>query len=827
MVRRRSSPFAPAVIVALGTLVSPSLGSPSLSEAESRKLDPLIRQTLEQETRTLASAERMAEDGLLSWPRGEGGAVQIPCWIRFDPLLGLPTSWPARSTREGAARARLSLAQIATLARDPAVRSISAARQTRPLLDVSVAEVGATQVHAASGSPPVYAGYDGSGVLIGVVDTGVDLDHEDFRRNGSTRLIALWDQTALPAINPPASFSYGRAWSAAEINAGASTQVDQAGHGTHVLGVAAGSGAATGNGRPAYRHVGMAPGAALCVVKTDFYTSSIVDAVEWIFQEAALRGIPAVVNLSLGHHFGGHDGTEETDLALNALAGPGRIVVAAAGNEQEDAIHAETEVAGAGTGSISIDIDGYLPRSGAGNDYTLIDGYYTAGAALALTVQTPNGQVIGPILPGTKLDQATPDGGVYVENAWVDSTSEDVEFFIQIYDKASAYAPVTGEWSLSFSRPPGAGGVGAEVDAWIYQTALPARFAAGMTAEELVASPASADSAIAVAAYLTRKSWKSVNGNTYQYTGGLAVGDIAPFSSHGPRRDGVLKPDVAAPGMGIGAALSSNASEETEYILEDGVHFISQGTSMAAPHVTGLVALMLQVHGHLSRSALMRRLQDTARTDAFASGTPNPVWGVGKIDAVGATSQETPVLLTEVAIRRTEDVVRLDWEVGLDLAHLDFRVMRVLPGEPEEERGVVGPGPRYTFVDTDLPTGGDHRYWLVALEQGKPRERFGPFLPEGGAHFDSFFLASPSPHPAVGQVHGSVTLPTAGAVTLEWYDAGGKRVRRMETLALSPGPITYTWDARADDGRTVPSGIYWLRVVHAGETRSRRVILLK
>ncbi|MBK8231646.1 MAG: S8 family serine peptidase [Candidatus Eisenbacteria bacterium] len=827
MVRRHPSPIAPAIIVALGCVVSPAFGSNPLSQAESRKLDPLIRQTLEQEARAVTSVEPMAVDGLLSWPRSEGGAIEIPCWIQLDPTRSLPAWCPSRSERTGAARARLSLAQIAVLAKDPAVLGIVAARKARPLLDVSVAEVGATQVHAASGSPPIYAGYDGTGVLIGVVDTGVDLDHPDFIRGGNTRLVALWDQTALPSINSPASFNYGRAWSAAEIDAGASTQVDQAGHGSHVLGIAAGTGAATGNGRPAYRHVGMAPGAALCVVKTDFYTSSIVDAVAWIFQEAALRGIPAVVNLSLGHHFGGHDGSEQTDLDLNALAGPGRIVVAAAGNEQEDAIHAETEVPVGDPSTISVDIDGYLPRGGAGNDYTLIDGYYTAGAALSLTVQTPNGQTIGPILPGTKLDQATTDGGVYIENDWVDSNSDDVEFFIQIYDKASAYAPVTGEWSLSFSRPPGAGGPNPEVDAWIYQTSLPARFAVGMTAEELVASPASADSVIAVAAYVTRKSWKSVNGNTYQYTGGLSVGEIAPFSSRGPRRDGALKPDVAAPGMGIGAALSSDASEETEYILDDGVHFIAQGTSMAAPHVTGLIALMLQVHGHLSRSALLQKIGDSARTDSFASGTPNAVWGVGKIDAVGATSQETPVLLTEVAVRRIENLVRLDWEVGLDLAHLDFRVMRVLPGEPEEERGIVGPGPRYTFVDTDLPPDGGHRYWLVALEGGKPRERFGPFLPENGTPIDSFSLAPPAPHPAVGEVHGSLSVPTAGAVTFEWYDATGKRIRRMETEVSNPGLVAYVWDARTDDGRQVPSGIYWLRVAHAGETRSQRIILLR
>src|SRR5205814_4068356 len=140
-------------------------------------------------------------------------------------------------------------------------------------------------------------------------------------------------------------FSYGREWDRASILAGSVAEADFEGHGTHVAGIAAGSGRGTGNARPAYRYVGIAPEADLIVVQTDFTFSHIVDAVSYGFSRAAAMGKPAVVNLSLGSNYGPHDGTDPQDQQLNALTGPGRIICASAGNSGADTIHAETTVA--------------------------------------------------------------------------------------------------------------------------------------------------------------------------------------------------------------------------------------------------------------------------------------------------------------------------------------------------------------------------------------------------------------------------------------------------------------------------------------------------
>src|SRR5690606_4411539 len=143
-----------------------------------------------------------------------------------------------------------------------------------------------------------------------------------------------WDQSA-ESGQPPGqvggnTLDYGRECRGAAISSCPLTDV--VGHGTHVAGTAAGTGAATGNGLPAYRYTGVAPAADLIIVKGgdgSFSTDRAVDGVAYIFARAAELGRPAVVVLSLTTQTGPHDGSTAFGQALDSLAGPGRIVVAA------------------------------------------------------------------------------------------------------------------------------------------------------------------------------------------------------------------------------------------------------------------------------------------------------------------------------------------------------------------------------------------------------------------------------------------------------------------------------------------------------------------
>src|SRR6185503_11519026 len=107
---------------------------------------------------------------------------------------------------------------------------------------------------------------------------------------------------------------------------------DVDGHGTHMAGVAAGNGRATGNKKPAYKYLGAAPEADLVVVSLRYASDGsvtddkVLDAVRYVFQRAAALGEPAVVLLSVSKPTGPHDGQDPLDLGISALTGPGKIV---------------------------------------------------------------------------------------------------------------------------------------------------------------------------------------------------------------------------------------------------------------------------------------------------------------------------------------------------------------------------------------------------------------------------------------------------------------------------------------------------------------------
>ena len=165
-------------------------------------------------------------------------------------------------------------------------------------------------------------------MLVGDVDTGVDYGHGDFDdAAGNTRLVNIWDQTVNGAA--PAGYGYGTEWSSAQIDANTCTETDLNGHGTHVLGTIGGDGSQTGYGFAPFTYAGMAPKADLIMVKTTSYTTAILDGVQYIFQRATALGRNCVVNLSLGSQYGPHDGSSAFESGLNALCGPGRIVVIA------------------------------------------------------------------------------------------------------------------------------------------------------------------------------------------------------------------------------------------------------------------------------------------------------------------------------------------------------------------------------------------------------------------------------------------------------------------------------------------------------------------
>ena len=189
-------------------------------------------------------------------------------------------------------------------------------------LNVSVPATRASLLR--TGTAPNWTGNvgTGAGVIVGVIDDGIAFRHQDFRNpDGSTRIIELWDQRATGAAGtPPAGYAAGGVCDSAAINAvfagnaAACTQPSTGNHGTHVGGIAAGNGQATGNAQPAYRFVGMAPKADILAANSIgagvASGAELLNAVAWMKDRAAALGKPLVINLSLGSYFGARDGRQ-------------------------------------------------------------------------------------------------------------------------------------------------------------------------------------------------------------------------------------------------------------------------------------------------------------------------------------------------------------------------------------------------------------------------------------------------------------------------------------------------------------------------------------
>lgn len=657
------------------------IGLPSATFAQDPpRLDPAIRKLMRPDVRAAIEQAPALGREMLRELRLPGGGLALDragpsASPRVGALIRLRTPGGLSLLRAVGAQigtviggeivtARVPLAALDRLSRALELEAIQAARRLEIIAlahDSSTVNIGATQVRQPEASGD-WVGFAGDSVIVAVYDTGLDYVHDDFLDPaGKTRALGLWDQTASGAgAIPPSGYDYGHYCAPTSLDSGTCPQADTNGHGTHVAGSAAGDGSATGTGGTAYQYAGVAPEAKLLIVKggnAGFAEDRVVDGINWIFERADALGMPAVVNLSLGSQYGPHDGTRLYEQAINELSGPGRIVVASAGNDGSNRntaspaaphyIHAMADLAVDATEVFGIQVPSYTPSDNPCEDIAAVDGWHEAGDELEIMVRRPDGSSFT-VPHGTEDGDTTAGGAIYVWNA-VDAPSPangDFEVYVEL-SGCSASDAVSGTWEIHAT--PTVAGSGEPFHLWLYFSDFgpdsdPA-FARGISDNfgnsYVVSSPAAADSAIAVAAYLTRLSWPSQEG-TVEYTEPEALGDVARFSSGGPTRDGRLKPELSAPGMAIMSALSSTVDPSGQLVAPDGVHVINQGTSMSAPHVTGAIALLLDFRSNLGPGEVKDVFGASARQDDFTANsytgiepgptTPNTQWGYGKLD---------------------------------------------------------------------------------------------------------------------------------------------------------------------------------------------------
>ncbi len=576
----------------------------------------------------------------------------------------------------GIIAANVPVAALEELSRSGRFDRIEAARRVRIADDSSIIAISAQEVREQVGGS--WLGFDGGGTLVGIYDTGIDFRHEDFiGPDGKTRVLGIWDQTDSSA-SPPTGFTFGRYCSPDDIQQGIDgaaapcREHDIAGHGTHVAGIAAGDGSA---GTTDYRYAGVAPAAGLLIVKggnASFSEENIAAGLQWLKEESQRLGRPIAVNLSLGSSFGPHDGTRLYEQMLDSLSGRGYIVSVAAGNNGNNRdipasgayplIHGEVVPAAGTTRELDIAVPNYVPTGEFCSDYAVNDAWYGGPDQLVIRVTRPDGTSLQAVTGDTVVQSVTSTGLIYIDNASTgpDPENGDNEAYIEFSNcDPAAGAPQAGIWKIEVTPAPATTPTGEPFDLWLFDSALGssefAGGAAGFDNRSTVESPGSAKRAITAGAFLSSACFPSTDGNTYCSVPEFQEpsGDIAVFSGAGPTRDDRQKPDISAPGRIVISTLSSDASFSEIFISPDDRHVALQGTSMAAPHMTGATALFLQADSTLTPEDLRAVLAGSADTppivqhsyvDGDPGGIPNLDWGWGKLDVkaalveLGATS---------------------------------------------------------------------------------------------------------------------------------------------------------------------------------------------
>lgn len=554
----------------------------------------------------------------------------------------------------GLAHLKLPLSKINKLKVLEDIEFASLSRKLKPCLDKALFDTHADSVHLGLGNLP--QGYDGENILIGVTDWGFDYSSPVFYDSllQETRILAAWDQYKLSGPSPD-NFNYGTEFDTPnELNSVGSDTANiysYSTHGTHVASIAGGSSVGT-----AYK--GIAPGVQFLFVTFLVDEGAVLDAWEWMYQKSVEEGKRLVINMSWGlYHLGSLDGNSVLSTAISAYTDLGVVFVNSGGNNGNVNFHLKHTFE---SDTIASRIQFYSYSANPNMWGQSIHSWGEVGQPFsnALEIKNTSGQVVAqtPYYSTQNTDTYIDTFLVNeIDTIWYNISADNMHplngrphMRLRVKCTSSAYRVMfksaansgtvhnwnvteltndVGNWGMPFSAY-GTGSMSGDN-------------------ENGISEPSCADDVISVAAYAS--GWVTPTGVT---TGGA----MASFSSQGPRYDGLMKPDIAAPGVSIGAAISSytDASFSSVESIEFNTrtyHFAKlSGTSMASPMVAGVAALLLQAKPELSATEVKQILLSTAREDNKTGDLPaegDPKWGHGKVDAMAALREALELGLSQ------------------------------------------------------------------------------------------------------------------------------------------------------------------------------------
>lgn len=585
--------------------------------------------------------------------------------------------------------------RIYELAVHPAVQKMELGGEFELHNDTAIVLVHADRVH--QGYQPLQNKYKGKGVLVGIIDTGIDIFHDEFRLpNDSTksRIAYLWSQLAHNG-KKPMGYEYGIELNKADIESDLAGKTnyfidsvyDTKGHGTHVAATAAGNN-------------GLAPESEIIMVQVDFnnenqfLSASILDAVKYIYDKADDMGMPCVINTSFGQRIGiPHDGSDSFSKAIDDIisAKPGRALVASAGNDRQFNIH---------WGEFQLEQDSLWVYSWRSRMYFNFPSEFADKIEFKIEVDSVEDSNIlksGVKTEWTKLSSVIEQISFVEDTLYYEYSPTDTACFFSY--GGSEFSDTYSEFEINLREPRKVFNIfkimfrgSGTFHSWNYRyIANPAFQNGGLPSNNRyiypdnkysISSPAVARNVIAVGSYVNRIQYKDINGNLQPKFPYQKVGKLSTFSSPGPSTDMRIKPEIVAPGETIISARSANKKQsDSTKLVGDGTYIMFSGTSMSSPVVAGTVALFFEKYPNANVNQLRDVIMGTARKDeeSLSEGElPNALWGYGKLDAFAMLSSAISGVDDDelnnnriginITPNPTSDFISINWDDSINFA---------------------------------------------------------------------------------------------------------------------------------------------------------------